>query len=56
MTFVPGGVPGVPRNPEIMRQYSKAKQADLLSEAIARGQAREARRGWVRRILRRGKR
>jgi hypothetical protein len=54
MTFVPGGVPGAPRHPEVMRQFGEAKQKGLLAEAAARRQAREARRGWLRRLLRRG--
>jgi hypothetical protein len=54
MTYAPGGIPGAPRDAEIMRQYGKAKQQQLQAEAVAGRLAHEARRGWLRRLLRRG--
>ena len=51
MTFVPGGVPGAPRDAEVMRQFGKAKEEELERQAAARKQAHDARRGRLRRLL-----
>jgi hypothetical protein len=52
MTYTTGG--GAPRNPEVARQFAAEKQRKLLAEGAAHRQAHEARRGWLRRLFRRG--
>ena len=49
MTFVPGGVPGAPRDAEVMKEYGAAKQQRLQMEAESRAQARSARPSWLQR-------